>query len=369
MQSPQTFSHAPGAAPGALLPLADVGHPRHAEWQARLPRAQAEWPRWTIRATGERLWQVETRPGHAYSVQWDGVRAWTCTCPDYRNTYLGECKHTLGVALWLAQPEQAVQSNQTHQINSTEVSQMENKQVLEQLGQPFSVAALEWKVGARNREKTRGIALAYVDSRDYIARLNAVLALGWEDAYTFMVVGTRIVCKCELRLHLDGGESIARTGDGDCELEDPNATTVASAQAFKRACVKFGLGAYLYALPQEWVELQNEKYIPDAVQETLRAAYERWLTTGQWSLNGNGNGRYVAPAPVAAAPAAKPAPAPVAANATGPGAFTVNFGDFRGQNIAQIYAQDPAYVRWLAEKANFQPLRTAAQAFLAMQTG
>ena len=243
---------------------------------------------------------------------------------------------------------------------------MENKQVLEQLGQPFSVAALEWKVGARNREKTRGIALAYVDSRDYIARLNAVLALGWEDAYTFMVVGTRIVCKCELRLHLEGGESIARTGDGDCELEDPNATTVASAQAFKRACVKFGLGAYLYALPQEWVELQNEKYIPDAVQETLRAAYERWLTTGQWSLSGNGNGRYVAPAP-AAKPA--PAPAPVAANATGPGAFTVNFGDFRGQNIAQIYAQDPAYVRWLAEKANFQPLRTAAQAFLAMQTG
>ncbi len=102
---------------------------------------------------------------------------------------------------------------------------MENKQVLEQLGQPFSVAALEWKVGARNREKTRGIALAYVDSRDYIARLNAVLALGWEDAYTFMVVGTRIVCKCELRLHLVGERSIARTGDGDCELEDPNATT------------------------------------------------------------------------------------------------------------------------------------------------
>ena len=47
----------------------------------------------------------------------------------------------------------------------------------------------------------------------------------------------------------------------------------------------------------------------------------------------------------------------------------MNFGDFRGQNLAQIYAQDPGYVRWLAEKANFQPLRTAAQAFLNMQTG
>ena len=368
MQSPQTFS---SHAPAVLMTVAEVGHPRHAEWQARLTRAQAEWPRWSIRATGEFTWQVETRPGCAYAVRWDRVKSWTCTCPDYRNTYLGECKHTLGVELWLVQQEQqaisqTVESKPVSPIKQTEVSQMENQQVLEQLGQPFSAAALEWKVGARNREKTRGIALAYVDSRDYIARLNAVLALGWEDAYTFTLVGTRIVCKCELRLHLEGGASITRTGDGDCELEDPNATTVASAQAFKRACVKFGLGAYLYALPQEWVELQNEKYIPDGVQESLRAAYARWLTTGQWNLNGNGNGngngRHVAPAPA-------PAPAPVAANATGPGAFTVNFGDFRGQNLAQIYTQDPGYVRWLAEKANFQPLRTAAAAFLALQTG
>jgi len=58
-----------------------------------------------------------------------------------------------------------------------------------------------------------------------------------------------------------------------------------------------------------------------------------------------------------------------AANALGPGTFLVTRGEYRGQCIAQIYAQNPEYVQWLAEKSDFQPLRTAAQTFLAMQTG
>ena len=279
---------------------------------------------------------------------------------------------------------------------------MEDEKILEQLSFPFPAKALQWRVGPCNRDKTRGVALAYVDSRDYIERLNTVLGLGWEDAYTFTVVGTRIVCKCELRLHL-GERSIVRTGDGDCELEDPNATTVASAQAFKRACVKFGLGAYLYALPLEWVALEGDKNIPSEVQISLNAAYKRWLETGEWIFTRAPRAPSTAPvaapapstksvpAPVAAsapstkpvaasapstkpvaapAPSTKPVAAPVAAaNALGPGTFLVTRGEYRGQCIAQIYAQNPEYVQWLAEKSDFQPLRTAARTFLAMQTG
>jgi len=316
---------------------------------------------------------------------------------------------------------------------------MEDEKILEQLSFPFPAKALQWRVGPCNRDKTRGVALAYVDSRDYIERLNAVLGLGWEDAYTFTVVGTRIVCKCELRLHLKGGQSIVRTGDGDCELSDPNATTVASAQAFKRACVKFGLGAYLYALPLEWVALEGDKNIPSEVQISLGAAYKRWLETGEWiftrgqrapstkpvaasapstapvAASAPSTAPVAAPAPstapvaasapstkpvvasapstapvaasapstkpvaasapstkpvAAPAPSTKPVAAPVAAaNALGPGTFLVTRGEYRGQCIAQIYAQNPEYVQWLAEKSDFQPLRTAAQTFLAMQTG
>ena len=446
------------------------------EWQARLIRARDEVSKWNVVTTGANVWQVTTRPGHIYTVRWDG-ESWSCTCPDYCNAFLGDCKHTLGVQLLIQSQagqsqSQSVQSDQSQSVNQiqTEVSEMEDEKILEQLSFPFPAKALQWRVGPCNRDKTRGVALAYVDSRDYIERLNAVLGLSWEDTYTFTVVGTRIVCKCELRLHLKGGQSIVRTGDGDCELEDPNATTVASAQAFKRACVKFGLGAYLYALPLEWVALEGDKNIPSEVQISLGAAYKRWLETGEWIFTrgqrapstksvavSSTEPKPVAasaplPAPVAApstksvpapvaAPSTKPvvgpalvvavpalvedddAPAPLtapapstkpmaasapstkpmaapapstkpvaasstapvaasstkpvaatksvpapvaAANALGPGTFLVTRGEYRGQCIAQIYAQNPEYVQRLAE-SDFQPLRMAAQTFLAMQ--
>ena len=447
--------------------------PSRPQWQVRLIRARDEVSKWNIVTTGANVWQVETRPGHVYTVRWNG-ESWSCTCPDYRNAFLGDCKHTLGVQLLIqsqADQSQSVQSDQSQSqsdqsvqsqsVNQTEVSEMEDEKILEQLSFPFPAKALQWRVGPCNRDKTRGVALAYVDSRDYIERLNAVLGLGWEDAYTFTVVGTRIVCKCELRLHL-GGQSIVRTGDGDCELSDPNATTVASAQAFKRACVKFGLGAYLYGLPLEWVALEGDKNIPSEVQISLNAAYKRWLETGEWiftraprapstkpvaasapstapvaapvaasapstapvaapalvvavpalvedDASAPSTAPVAAPAPstkpvaasapstkpvaapvaasapstkpvaapapstkpvAASAPSTKPVAAPVAAaNALGPGTFLVTRGEYRGQCIAQIYAQNPEYVQWLAEKSDFQPLRTAAQTFLAMQTG
>ncbi|HXK43622.1 MAG TPA: hypothetical protein PKV82_12435, partial [Anaerolineae bacterium] len=71
--------------------------PSRPQWQVRLIRARDEVSKWNIVTTGANVWQVETRPGHVYTVRWDG--GWSCTCPDYRNAFLGDCKHTLGVQL------------------------------------------------------------------------------------------------------------------------------------------------------------------------------------------------------------------------------------------------------------------------------
>jgi hypothetical protein len=51
----------------------------------------------------------------------------------------------------------------------------------------------------------------------------------------------------------DVGEEVLGSGGQSNEL------TSAIAQAFKRACVKFGLGAYLYSLPQEWVDYDGQR--------------------------------------------------------------------------------------------------------------
>ena len=64
--------------------------------------------------------------------------------------------------------------------------------------------------------------------------------------------GTGLICRLTIlgRVREDVGEARA---------EDANTMTSAAAQAFKRACAKFGLGRYLYHLPQTWAPYDEAK--------------------------------------------------------------------------------------------------------------
>jgi hypothetical protein len=53
------------------------------------------------------------------------------------------------------------------------------KEMMEALAQPFPAEAIQWKPGATNRDKTRGLALAYADLRHSIDRLNEVAGSPW----------------------------------------------------------------------------------------------------------------------------------------------------------------------------------------------
>ena len=55
--------------------------------------------------------------------------------------------------------------------------------VMATLAKPFPADAIQWKPGATNKDKTRGLALAYVDLRHYIDRLNEVAGPEWSDDY------------------------------------------------------------------------------------------------------------------------------------------------------------------------------------------
>ena len=106
------------------------------------------------------------------------------------------------------------------------------------------------------------------------------------------------------------GESLQASArhDGSTVIEE-NAATSAEAQAFKRACSAFGLGRYLYSVPQVWAEYdpQRRQFTPAAVQ-----ALREMLRTGkyeppaghngnrQWQAHGNG---HTAAAPLATATA------------------------------------------------------------------
>ena len=64
---------------------------------------------------------------------------------------------------------------------------------LADLKAPFPPDAVHWRVGSTNQNKTRGMALAYIDARDVMDRLDEVCGQdGWQSK--FEAVGGRVVC-------------------------------------------------------------------------------------------------------------------------------------------------------------------------------
>ncbi len=266
-------------------------------------------------------------------------------------------------------------------------------QIIEALSEPFPSTEVEFKTGALNKEKTKALALAYVDSRSYIARLNLV-APEWQDDYQ-VTVSDRVIVLCRLTI-----AGVTRTGDGECLLggngeddsrTEPNALTTASAQAFKRACVKFGLGAYLYALPQVWCDYDHAKrkiVNPPRLPEWALSPAERMEKGFKAAQN-----RVAQEMPTPDQPrtpdtaiaelygeSPSPAPAEASTNAepANPGEAVVHFGKMAGKTLAQVWAEGKGqgWVRWCAnvDGKGFDPkndpknvhLQRMARAFLSL---
>ena len=125
--------------------------------------------------------------------------------------------------------------------------------VYDGLTAPFAPEVIELKPGALTKDKTKALALAYADPRAYEDRLDTVVGPdNWEVEYRPLPGGTGLIC----RLTILGK---VREDVGEAPAEDANTMTSAAAQAFKRTCAKFGLGRYLYHLPQTWAPYDEAK--------------------------------------------------------------------------------------------------------------
>ena len=199
-------------------------------------------------------------------------------------------------------------------------SKEEADHLLSALAQPFDRSVIKWVVKATTdgkEGKRRGLVAAYADPRAYSDRLNQLLTpMGWTQEYsmhvvqdfqrknggkeTFVSAKVMVICRVTI-LGLN-----SHSGTGEEWADNDNALTSADAQAFKRACSCFGLGRYLYSVPQVWVELDEFKRparLPDlpawALPEGHRAqkgsqksngAGASAQTTGTGIANGNGHG-------------------------------------------------------------------------------
>lgn len=118
----------------------------------------------------------------------------------------------------------------------------------------------------------RALALHYVDARTIMERLDAVVGVaGWRDEYEFLPDGS---CLCRLSLRI-GDEWITKTDvGGESEQKDEgDRHKAAVSDALKRAAVKFGVGRYLYRLPNQWTDYDPASKtlrMPTATNGTLR---------------------------------------------------------------------------------------------------
>ncbi|HZV27412.1 MAG TPA: Rad52/Rad22 family DNA repair protein [Acidothermaceae bacterium] len=170
------------------------------------------------------------------------------------------------------------------------------------LSKPFAPDQVQWRAGKVNQARDRSLAMAYVDARAVMARLDeAFNPEGWQDSY-YVVDTERRAVQCTISAlypnpFWDPTTDVPPTFSmvSHADVGYPNGATddeplkSAYSDSFKRAAVKFGIGRDLYEIEPMWLPY-------DAETKRLTALPEFVVGKG-W---------------VAPGTAERPAPAPVA---------------------------------------------------------
>ncbi|WP_157369034.1 Rad52/Rad22 family DNA repair protein [Zavarzinella formosa] len=124
------------------------------------------------------------------------------------------------------------------------------------LALPFEESEVKFK--PQVVKNNRALALAYVDARVIMDRLDDVLGVAcWQDTYDILADGS---VQCRLRIRVND-RWITKTDVGS-PSEQPDGgdrLKAAFSDALKRAAVKYGVGRYLYRMPQQWADYDSVK--------------------------------------------------------------------------------------------------------------
>lgn len=126
------------------------------------------------------------------------------------------------------------------------------KDLTEKLQAPFHPDDIEWRVGATNSDKSKGLALAYVTNRAIQNRLDELFGpFGWKNEFREWKDKSQL-CGISIK---HGDEWITKwDGADDSNME---ATKGGLSDAMKRAAYQWGIGRYLYKLPSVWVPIKQ----------------------------------------------------------------------------------------------------------------
>lgn len=182
----------------------------------------------------------------------------------------------------------------------------EPRSIQDRLADPFDPADIKWK--PQSVKGNKALAIAYVGVRVIEDRLDAVVGVeGWSDSYEVLSDGCA-VCKLSLKI----GDAWVTKMDVGNPSEQPDAgdrLKASFSDALKRTAIKFGIGRYIYRLPQSWVDFD-----PAKKQIVRPPQLPDWAIPGKGS--GSGQPRPAPPSQPAqqsrpaATPPTSPLPAP-----------------------------------------------------------
>ena len=132
-----------------------------------------------------------------------------------------------------------------------------NPSDLFKLAAPFPPADVEWKPGATTRDKSKGLAMAYLTSRAVQQRFDDVCGpADWRNEFAPGPDGG-VLCGISVRVDRPDGTSEWVTKWDGADNSQVEAVKGGLSGATKRAAVQWGVGRYLYDLPATWVRLDD----------------------------------------------------------------------------------------------------------------
>jgi hypothetical protein len=121
---------------------------------------------------------------------------------------------------------------------------------LRELHRPFNADAVHWRAQTcvKRNEGYAALALAYLDARDVMDRLDMICTPAFWQSEHFDAGNGKLGCR--IGLYIDDQWVWKSDGAGDTDVE---AEKGAFSSALKRAAVSWGIGRYLYDIGNVWV--------------------------------------------------------------------------------------------------------------------
>jgi len=134
---------------------------------------------------------------------------------------------------------------------------MELKTLLEQLKQPFDY---KWKIQSLPKEKNgewkKWNCVAYMDSRDCMDTLDKYCEEWWQN--DFYEVKWKVFCKVWIKINWEWfWKSDSGALESSDNVEEETTSKWETSDAFKRACVQWGIGRFLYEKEIIWISKEE----------------------------------------------------------------------------------------------------------------